>query len=418
MCLARRLVLVPALALGAHTTSAGTFVIDDQGGAGVDFQDIQPAIDAASHGDLLLVHPGSYAGFTLAKGLTVLGTDPGDRPRVTGPVVVTGLGPNRRATLSSLRTGDLSILQALGHVSLDLLEIAPSAADQEALAVLDCVDVRAYQCTVQCPTDSGQTAAWIEHSRVEFVECALLAADGADAQSGEPGGHGLRLDDESFAVVVSTDCRGGDGGQAAFGGNCPGFGSFYGGDGGAGVLLGGTPFNRLVVAGPPTTTLSRGIGGWGCPDVSEDGASGSPIWSIGTQNRARASGVTLDGPTFGGALWMTLPSPADPYLQRFGTLQAGRQQTFWVYGTPGDTAVLHLGRSPLVSVDPTQEMDDLISHERSVTLGPLPASGRLSYTFTIPGWLPRGFRFFAQAETTTPGGQRLSTNSLPLVLRQ
>src|SRR5262245_50864538 len=50
------------------------WVVDDNGGPGVDFTDIPPAIAAAADGDILLVKAGSYSHFTLSgKGLRILG---------------------------------------------------------------------------------------------------------------------------------------------------------------------------------------------------------------------------------------------------------------------------------------------------------------------------------------------------------
>src|SRR5262245_47179671 len=41
------------------------------GGAGADFAEIQPAIDAAQDGDVILVRPGNYRAFTCSKGVMV-----------------------------------------------------------------------------------------------------------------------------------------------------------------------------------------------------------------------------------------------------------------------------------------------------------------------------------------------------------
>src|SRR5262245_7795451 len=50
------------------------WVVDDSGGPGVDFTDIQPAIGTAQDGDVILVHAGYYNHFTVdGKGLRILG---------------------------------------------------------------------------------------------------------------------------------------------------------------------------------------------------------------------------------------------------------------------------------------------------------------------------------------------------------
>jgi hypothetical protein len=50
-----------------------TWIVDDSGGAGVDFTDIPSAIAAASGGDLIVVRAGSDAPLTLDKPLVVRG---------------------------------------------------------------------------------------------------------------------------------------------------------------------------------------------------------------------------------------------------------------------------------------------------------------------------------------------------------
>lgn len=64
-----------ALALTVATLSAQrTWIVDASGGPGVDFTDIQPAVNAATDGDVILVRAGAYTAVQIAgKGLSVLG---------------------------------------------------------------------------------------------------------------------------------------------------------------------------------------------------------------------------------------------------------------------------------------------------------------------------------------------------------
>src|SRR5262245_24123022 len=59
----------------------------DAGGSG-NFTTIQAAIDAAAPDDVILVKPGTYAEFRLAKSLTILGPANGEAPIVTGTSAV------------------------------------------------------------------------------------------------------------------------------------------------------------------------------------------------------------------------------------------------------------------------------------------------------------------------------------------
>src|SRR5262245_7658642 len=59
---------IAVIVLLASTAPAKTWYV---GGSQPDFNDIQPAIDAAQNGDVILVRPGKYAPFTLDKGVMV-----------------------------------------------------------------------------------------------------------------------------------------------------------------------------------------------------------------------------------------------------------------------------------------------------------------------------------------------------------
>src|SRR5262245_14563964 len=75
------------------------------GGASPDFTEIQPAIDAASDGDVVLVRPGLYLPFTLSKGVmvaaaAVAGFEVDAPDRVS--VVITGVAQGLRAGISGM----------------------------------------------------------------------------------------------------------------------------------------------------------------------------------------------------------------------------------------------------------------------------------------------------------------------------
>src|SRR5262245_60228990 len=65
----RRASLLPLVALLASPVFASTWYV---GGLGAQFDEIQPAIDAAAPGDVILVRAVKrYQGFILGKGLTI-----------------------------------------------------------------------------------------------------------------------------------------------------------------------------------------------------------------------------------------------------------------------------------------------------------------------------------------------------------
>src|SRR5215475_12174153 len=88
--------LAPALL--STTAAATTYVVDINGGAGVDFTQITDAIAAASPGDVLIVHPGAYQSFTLSIGLSIVG-----QAGVSAPAVqITNVPSGARAAIASL----------------------------------------------------------------------------------------------------------------------------------------------------------------------------------------------------------------------------------------------------------------------------------------------------------------------------
>jgi hypothetical protein len=75
-CSALVLGLIAALA-PALTAQGRVWVVDD-GPLAADFSALQPAVDAAAEGDILLVMPGNYASFKITgKSLTVTAEHPG-----------------------------------------------------------------------------------------------------------------------------------------------------------------------------------------------------------------------------------------------------------------------------------------------------------------------------------------------------
>ena len=98
--------------------AADTFVVDQNGFA--DFNNIQEAIDASSHGDTVVVRPGTYTGpiYFYGKAITVTGQDPDD-PNIVDSTVITGtvgsynvifdLGASRSSVLTGLTITDRGV---------------------------------------------------------------------------------------------------------------------------------------------------------------------------------------------------------------------------------------------------------------------------------------------------------------------
>ncbi len=112
--LAAVLLLVPVVGQGR------TYVVDAKRGRGSQFADLPAAIQAAAHGDRLVVRKGHYSSISLAKGVSIIG-EAGVAVGVgSNGSVIGGLPAGKTATLQLLTmAGGLSIRRCAGRVVLD-----------------------------------------------------------------------------------------------------------------------------------------------------------------------------------------------------------------------------------------------------------------------------------------------------------
>src|SRR6187402_812579 len=91
-----------ALLLAAGASAQAVFVVAPVAGPGVFSTDIQPAVDAAANGDLVLVRAGTYFGFTIdGKGVSVV-ADAGATVVANGLVTVSHVSASQRVLLQGL----------------------------------------------------------------------------------------------------------------------------------------------------------------------------------------------------------------------------------------------------------------------------------------------------------------------------
>ena len=218
------LMLLRALTALTLATSAiaGTFTVDDDGGA--DFTEIRDAIAAASNGDLILVAPGSYQDFTLGKGLVIMGTAPG--VQVSSGSRISSLAGNRRAVMADMSFTDLQVVNCNGAVVLDNLMVA-GAAPSDYVQVTNSSDVRFHELVVNAGT-GFRSGVFVSGSRSELVDCDV-EADAAPG-AGNDGVSGISLNDSSFAHIAGSSVRGGTGADGNFA-TCFSFSAGPGGDG-------------------------------------------------------------------------------------------------------------------------------------------------------------------------------------------
>jgi hypothetical protein len=216
-----------AVFLLATLTRAEVLEVDDSGGA--PFASISAAVMAAADGDVILVQPGQYGGFTISG----------------KSLVVAGAGPTAQH-VSVIGTVRVQNLAAGQQVLIERLWVLPpdgaGATDRDALRVTSSLGaVRVQEAYLQgarsvapggSPWVAGGRGAYVNAcDDVQLVDVACVGGYGAsDVPLGFAGGAGLHAQAARVALWDS-EVGGGQGG---------GFGNEnydFGGEGGAGVVM-------------------------------------------------------------------------------------------------------------------------------------------------------------------------------------
>ena len=282
------------VALLPQIASAEVFVVDDDFGPGVDFADVQSAVNAAFEGDQILVRAGQYSGFfVVGKSLSVLAEEAGAVSLDSG-VSIRVLGPDQEVNLRGFDVaGD-------GGEALLLQDVA-GLAWLEACRFVGAPGAGLFS---EPGGPDGSPAMRADNARATFQRCELIAGQGTDLGVGlglqGNGGAGARI--ENGAAVSFYDCqiRAGRGGHVD-----TDEAALDGGDGGHAVLF---RSGTLVLSGCELTAGDGGLGG-----TDPDALSGPLCGGGGDAGSAVAHGVFLTGPAEAYALDTTL-QPGAPGL--------------------------------------------------------------------------------------------------------
>ena len=188
--------------VGRARASAGdVLVVDDDGGVGVGFVDLQAAVDAAGEGDVILVRGGTYSGFIVdGKALTVQ-ADTGATVDVASPSSVS-------VNVVNLGAGQSVVLRGL-HVEGGSLGIEPPF-QQSYRAGFSATDNAGSVWVEDCRIRGTAGGAVVRDSAsVAFVRSRLRGEDlaGVFGFQTSPGGAGLDCAGSSASGPPGRSCR-------------------------------------------------------------------------------------------------------------------------------------------------------------------------------------------------------------------
>ncbi len=392
---ARLAALLLCLALPAR---AGVLVVGPAAGPGIDFTQIQPAVDAAAEGDTILVREGTYLWFqVLAKSVTVVAD--GDQVFVRPPagqisssamIVIRDLAAGQEVLVRGLRTSlGARIQDCLGAVWLDELE-----------------------CSGDSPTTCSQFpihgAEVLRSSRVTFTRC-LLVAEQANPNHiwGFAGASGVKALDSSVQLFDCTIV-------GATGPNASPIGPAVAGSAGLSIAT-----STVTAVGCTIVGGGGGLNAPICTAVHEPGGAGVAFGPGGTLRSAETTAAggarSLEpmcpgqtgpqGPALSGiGTIVALPGFAR-HLRASGPVRGGGTLTFELAGQPAEVPLLLLStiHEPLALLNGSLLLG--LPPAEVFVLPALPEDGQATLAFPVPdvGPAQESLHLYAQAAFLAPG---------------
>lgn len=245
-----------ALVVLSCIARAGVLVV----GSGQPFTQLQPAIDAAQDGDVVLVKTGDYPlGFAIGDKSIAVVADTGADVLVRAPISVAGVSVTREVVIAGLR-----VIIPPGSTTATSACVVSTCAG--SVRFLEC-EIRAAHRTINPCVVQGRGVFVFDSQDVAFTRCEIHGASATTVNDGE-GGDGMHLV-TSRVAVYDSHVEGGHGGNDTI---CNSYGIAYG-DGLEGGLGAYTQDQSILVAsgsvfrggdgGDALPTGVRVFGGWG-----------------------------------------------------------------------------------------------------------------------------------------------------------
>lgn len=383
------------LAASSAALAQSVIVVDDDPGPGVQFTDLQVAINLANPGDRIAVRHGTYGDAYVSKPLTIMGEPFVDHH--SGPAAnisllnVYGLDPGETVVVTDLRADTLRTAATNGVTILDRM-------DANYVFVNNSTDVRLHDISVQQPQATQELCAIsvLNDSFVQIVGSTFQPRT-LPAGGGSAGTNGLRVGGGATVLLNGCNIFGGPGSSST---NC----SVPAGTGGRAIY---TQQSTVQIV---SSTVAGGAGGADCNGMPAP--QGPSIWS------STSTVLTSESQLTGGTLAShpIVDVPGLPAMLMDGSARPGDVITFGARMGGGWSARLFLGRRAVIDPLWNIEVPLLHSAERAISLGAFPVGGQRTFPFTVPALAP-GTLIFVQASGTPPSGITRLSNSVALVVR-
>lgn len=177
--------------------------VDAAGGPGVDHDNLQDAVDAASEGDVILIAAGQYVGFDLSGKSLTLVAEPDAAVAIQDSLLglaapvsshaaeIRDLGAHQEVVLRglsfrgthplSVHVDNVDLHDNQGRILIEDCDLVPTNAESRPLRAVNCADLVLTRCALaraETPPEADVLAVLLRESNVSFYECVVFGGHG------------------------------------------------------------------------------------------------------------------------------------------------------------------------------------------------------------------------------------------------